>query len=135
MTVTYVEEDPSGLPQMLGELIEQNLVRDPARRRFLKPATIVVEAVDAEVAVTLRVSRTGIAIARGEDARPDITVRADGRALLDLLAVRQRFGFADPLSREGRAILWDTVRGEIEVRPLIRRLPALRRLTMLLSPH
>jgi hypothetical protein len=62
-------------------------------------------------------------------------VRADGRALLDLLAVRQRVGFADPLTREGRAILWDTLRGEIRVRPLVRRLPTLRRLTMLLSPH
>jgi ubiquinone biosynthesis protein UbiJ len=135
VTVSYLDEDPSGLPQMLGQLIEQNLARDPSRRRLLRRATIVIEAVDAEVAATLRVSHDGIAIAWGEDGHPDITVRADGRALLDLLAVRQRFGFADPLTREGRAILWDTARGEIRVRPLIRRLPALRRLTMLLSPH
>lgn len=135
MTVTYADDDPSGLPQMLGDLIEQNLARDPSRRRLLKPATIVIAAVDAEVAATLHVAATGVEISWGEDPRPDITVRADGRALLDLLAVKQRFGFADPLTHEGRAILWDTARGEIRVRPLIRRLPALRRLTMLLSPH
>ena len=135
MIVTYLDEDPSGLPQMLGQLIEQNMVRDPSRDRLLKPATVVIEAVDAEIAATLRISLGGVAIAKGEDPRPDVTVRADGRALLDLLAVRQRFGFADPLAREGRAILWDTIRGEIRVRPLIRRLPTLRRLTMLLSPH
>jgi hypothetical protein len=135
VTVTYADDDPGGLPKMLGDLIEQNLARDPSRRRLLRPATIVIAAVDAEVAATLRVAATGVAISWGEDPCPDITVRADGRALLDLLAVKQRFGFADPLTREGRAILWDTVRGEIRVRPLIRRLPALRRLTMLLSPH
>jgi hypothetical protein len=135
VTVTYVDDDPSGLPQMLGQLIEQNLARDPDRRRLLRPATIVIEAVDAEVAATLRVAATGVEIAWGEDPHPDITVRADGRALLDLLAVRQRVGVADPLTREGRAILWDTLRGEIRVRPLVRRLPTLRRLTMLLSPH
>jgi hypothetical protein len=135
VTVTYLDDDPSGLPQMLGELIEQNLVRRPERRRLLKRSTVVIEAVDAEVAATLRISPAGVVISWGEVPRPDITVRADGRALLDLLAVRQRFGFADPLSRDGRAILWDTVRGEISVRPLIRRMPALRRLTMLLSPH
>lgn len=135
MTVTYLDDDPSGLPQMLGELIEQNLARDPGRERLLRPATIVIEAVDAEVAASLRVNRDGVEIAWGERPDADITVRADGRALLDLLAVRQRLGFADPLTREGRAILWDTVRGEIRVRPLLRRLPTLRRLTMLLSPH
>jgi hypothetical protein len=52
-----------------------------------------------------------------------------------MLAAKQRFGFADPLTRAGRAILWAIVRGEIEAQPLIRRLPTLRRLTMLLSPH
>jgi ubiquinone biosynthesis protein UbiJ len=135
VTVTYVDDDPSGLPQMLGQLIEQNLARDPSRRRLLKRATIVIEAVDAQVTSTLRITPGGVEIAWGEDGRPDITVRADGRALLDLLAVRQRFGFADPFNREGRAILMDTIRGEIRVRPLIRRLPTLRRLTMLLSPH
>lgn len=135
MIVTYGPEDPSGLPQMLGELIEQNLARDPSRRRLLRRATIVIEALDAEVAATLRISEASIAISWGEVPDPDVAVRADGRALLDLLAVRQRFGFADPLSREGRAILWDTVRGRIHVRPLVRRLPVLRRLTMLLSPH
>jgi hypothetical protein len=133
--VTYGSEDPSGLPQMLGELIEQNLARDPSRRRLLRPATIVIEAVDAEIAATLRISAASVEVSRGEALDPDVVIRADGRALLDLLAVRQRFGFADPLTREGRAILWDTLRGEIHVRPLVRRLPVLRRLTMLLSPH
>lgn len=135
MSVSYLDDDPSGLPQMLGDLIQQNLVRDPARRRLLKPGSVVIEAVDADVAATLRFSPGEVQIAWGEDPHADVTVRAEGRALLDLLGVRQRFGFADPLTREGRAILWGTLRGEIRVRPLIRRLPTLRRLTMLLSPH
>ena len=135
MSVVYLDEDPNGLPKMLGDLIEQNLDRDPARGSLLKKASVVIEAVDAQVAATLRFSPGEVLIASGEDPNADVTVRADGRVLLDLLGARQRFGFADPLTREGRAILRDTLRGEIRVRPLIRRLPTLRRLTMLLSPH
>lgn len=62
-----------------------------------------------------------------------MVVAASAERLLQLAAAPLRFGVPDPLTREGRAILADILAGRVRVRGLLRRLPAVRRLTMLLS--
>lgn len=133
MSVSFADEEPVGLARMLGDLIEQNLARDPSRRRLLKRAVIAVTATDAEVSVTLHISRDGVRLLNGAEPDAPVHVRSTGGRLFGLVACPLRLGLPDPFSREGRAIVADLIRGRTRIRGLLLRLPAVRRLTMLLS--
>jgi hypothetical protein len=133
VTVTYADAEPSGLATMLGQLIEQNLARDPSRRRLLRPAIATIQSTDAGVTVSLRVSGDGVVLSDGGAERPDVVVRADSSALLDLAASPLLFGLPSPFAARGRGLLLDIARRRVRVGGLARHLPAVRRLTMLLS--
>jgi hypothetical protein len=133
VSVTYGDPEPSGLARMLGQLIEQNLARDPSRRRLLRPAVVTIESTDADVTVTLRFTGDGVQLTEGSAARAHVLVRADSAALLDLAASPLLLGLPSPLDARGRSLLLDITRRRVRVRGLARHLPAVRRLTMLLS--
>jgi hypothetical protein len=132
-TIRFVDQTPSGLASMLGDLLGQNLVRDPGRRRLLVPAVSAVDAPDAGVAVTIAVTPATIAVADGVDTRATVRVRADSGRLLALVAAPLRFGLPDLLHGEGRAVVADLLRGRLRVRGLLRHPRQVARLTMLLS--
>jgi hypothetical protein len=120
---------------MLGQLIEQNLARDPSRRRLLRPAVATIESTDAEVTVTLRFVDGGVEVADAAAERADVLVRADSAALLDLAASRLLLGLPSPFDARARGLLLDIARRRVRVRGLGRHLPVVRRLTMLLSAN
>lgn len=132
-TVTFADAEPNGLAEMLGALIDQNLQRDPERRRFLRPAVVVLAATDAGVRVTARITPVGVELANGADPRADLEVTADARRLLDLAAVPLRLGLPDPLTPRGREVVRAVVRGRLRVRGLARHPFRLMRLQRLLS--
>jgi hypothetical protein len=131
--VVYADAAPGGLASMLGGLIEQNLARDPARRRLLRPAVYSIEAPDAGVAVTLHVDPAGVRVAEGPDPAASVHVRADAARLLAIAGAPLRFGFPDPLTGAGRSILTDILRGKVRIRGLLRHPMRVSRLTLLLS--
>lgn len=133
MTVSFADDEPNGLAELLGGLIEQNLARDPSRHRLLKPAIVALESIDGEVAVTLHFRDGAVTIENGVHADAHVHVKAQGRALLELAGAPLRFGLPDAFHVDGRAVLVDILRREVKVRGLIASLPAVRRLTMLLS--
>jgi hypothetical protein len=67
------------------------------------------------------------------DPAARVVVRADSLRLLELAAAPLRFGLPDVFTPEGRAVLAAIATGRVRVRGLVLRLPAVRRLTMLLS--
>ena len=131
--VIYADAEPSGLASLLGGLIEQNLARDPARERLLKPSLVAITAPDAGVAVTLRIDAHRVVVIEGSDDAAAIEVSADSARLLALTAAPLRFGLPDPLRPEGRAALLDVVSGRVNIRGLLTHLRGVARLTMLLS--
>ncbi len=133
MSVTFRRDDPVGLVAIVGDLLVANLARDPGRRRLLRDEASALQAIDAGVGVTVRCTRSGVVVTSGADPAARVVVAASAARLLQLAAVPLRFGLPDPLTREGRAILADILAGRVRVRGLLRRLPAVRRLTMLLS--
>jgi hypothetical protein len=132
-TFVAYAESPSGLSSMLGDLIEQNLARDPSRRRLLKPSVYAIEATDAQIAVTLRVHRHGVRIEEGLDPTAVVRIRADSSALLSIPAAPLRLGFPDLASPQGRRVLGDILRGRVKISGLIRHPALVTRLTLLLS--
>lgn len=132
-TVTFADAEPNGLAATLGSLIEQNLERDPERRRLLRPAVAVLAATDADVRVTARITSAGVELANGGDPQADLEVATDARRLLDLAAVPLRLGLPDPLTPRGREVVRAVVRGRLRVRGLARHPVRLMRLQRLLS--
>jgi hypothetical protein len=131
--VIYADAVPTGLASMLGGLIEQNLARDPGRRRLLRSAVYTIEAPDAGVAVTLHVDPTGVRVAEGPDPTASVRVRADSARLLSIAGVPLRFGFPDALTGPGRSVLADILRGKVRIGGLVRHPMLVSRLTLLLS--
>ena len=133
MTVVYGTEEPSGFASMVGGLIEQNLERDPTRRRLLRPSCATLTAPDAGVAVTVRTGAGTVEVRDGEDPAAHVAIRADSDRLLGLTTAPLRFGLPDPLDARGRAVLRDVLSGRIRIRGMLTHPRRLARLSSLLS--
>jgi len=133
VSVTVVGPEPSGLASMVAELIEQNLARDPERRRLLRRSVAVLDAPDAEVTVFLRIDPEGVRVGDGDVPDAHVRIRADSGRLLDLTTAPLRLGLPDPLAPEGRAIVRDLFAGRLRIRGLLSHPFRLARLTKLLS--
>jgi hypothetical protein len=131
--VEYPDPEPSGLATMIGTLIEQNLERDPARLRLLRPSVAAIEAPDAGVAVTVRTSPGRVVVVNGADPDAHVGVTADSSTLLQLTGAPLRFGLPDALDPRGRAVLRDVLTRRVRIRGLASHPRRLARLTMLLS--
>jgi hypothetical protein len=133
--VSFVHVDPgaTGLPAMLGQLIEQNLERDPRRRRVLRPSIVSIRVPDADISASVRIRPAGVEVRPGLDPDAQVVIRADADRVLALTAVPLRFGFPDVLRAGGRAVVRDLLAGRIRVRGLLRHPVRVARLSMLLS--
>jgi hypothetical protein len=133
VSVVLVDREPSGLASMLAGLIEQNLERDPGRRRLLHPALVSITAPDAEVSVTLRIAPEGVELADGADPTAELAIVASSSSLLALTAAPLRFGLPDPVRPAGRAILGDLVARRVRIRGMLAHPRVLARVSSLLS--
>jgi hypothetical protein len=133
VSLVHVDPDASGLPAMLGQLIEQNLERDPRRRRLLRPSIVSIRVPDASVSASLHLRPEGIDVRAGLDPGAHVVIRADADRVLALTAVPLRFGFPDVFRGDGRAVIADLLGGRIRVRGLVRHPLRVARLSLLLS--
>lgn len=135
MIVTFVDAEPSGLAEMLGGLIEQNLAADPSRRKLLHPSVVTIEADDAGVDITLRIDRDAIVVAEGSDEAAQIRIHADSGRLLSVVATPLRWGLPDPFAHAGRSLIAAIARGRVRIHGLVRHPLQVIRLTKLLNVH
>lgn len=132
--VVYEDPEPNGLAAMLGGLLQANLSADPDRSRLLtRPATCTLEAIDAQVAVTITLLPGEVRVANGVGARSRVHVRADSATLLDLSRTPLRFGLPDAASAEGRAVIGKLMRRQLRIRGLLTGASVLARVGLLLS--
>ena len=135
MIVTFVDAEPSGLAEMLGGLIEQNLAADPSRRRLLRPSVVTIEADDAGVDITLRIDRDAIVVGEGSDPAAQVRIHADSGRLLSVVATPLRWGLPDPFAHAGRSLIAAIARGHVRILGLVRHPLQVIRLTKLLNVH
>jgi hypothetical protein len=132
--IEYADAEPNGLAAMIGGLIETNVSAHPERARlFSPPAMVGIEARDAQVACTVRLSPDGVSVANGLTGRPAVVVRADTVTLTDLTTTPLRLGFPDALTPAGRAVSAKLLKGDLEVRGMLRHPAVVSRLNRLLS--
>lgn len=133
MTVVYVDDEPSGLATMVGGLIEQNIERDPARRRLLRPAVTSITVPDVGIAITVRTGTGDVEVRDGADPAAHIAITADSAELLELTSAPLRFGLPDLFDPAGRAVLRNVLSRRVRIRGLLRHPRRLARLSSLLS--
>ncbi len=134
MNVEFLDPEPNGLAELLGELIRANLEHHPERVELLKRADVDITVPDAEVSVTVRVAPDRVTIGNGHSiGGSHLHVRADSLALVEFSSVPLRFGFPDPLTRGGRRVLGMVLRREIVIDGLVFHPGKLSRLSRLLS--
>lgn len=133
--VRFSDTEPSGLATIVGQLISQNIARDPSRLGLLRAGVVSIEALDAGVAITLRFASGSVEVTDDRDPGAIVTVRADAGRLLDLVGAPLRYGLPDALDPAGRAVLADLLARRIVVRGLLRHPRTVVRLTRLLSVY
>ncbi|MEP6972861.1 MAG: hypothetical protein ABI869_01815 [Actinomycetota bacterium] len=133
MTVVYGDDEPSGLATMVGGLIEQNIERDPARRRLLRPAVTSISVPDVGVAITVRTMAGRVEVRDGADTAAQIAITADSAKLLELTSAPLRFGLPDLFDPRGRGVLRDLLSRRVRIRGLLRHPRRLARASALLS--
>lgn len=132
--VVFADEAPNGLATMIGGLIEANLAHHPQRAELLREAVIDLEAVDAEVAVSIRLAPGSVTIANGRsNPGADLRLRADSMSLVELAGMPLRLGFPDALHREGRRVVRQIASRRIRIDGMLRHPGMLSRLARLLS--
>jgi hypothetical protein len=133
VSVSVVGPHPSGLASMVAELIDQNLTRVPGRHALLGPSVVVLDALDADVTVFLRIATGEVRIGDGDVPDAHLRIRTDSGRLLDLTTAPLRFGLPDLLRPEGRSIVGDLLSRRLRIGGLLRHPVRLARLTQLLS--
>jgi hypothetical protein len=133
VTVVYGNDAPSGLATMVGGLIEQNIERDPSRRRLLRPGVTSITVPDVGVAITVRTRAGGVEVRDGADPSAQIAITADSADLLELTSAPLRFGLPDLFDPHGRAVLRNVLSRRVRIRGLLRHPRRLARLSALLS--
>jgi hypothetical protein len=133
MSVVFGSDDPSGLAAMVGGLIDQNLERDPTRRRLLRHSSTTITVPDAGVAITVRTRPGGVEVRDGADPQAHVVITADAERLLELTSAPLRFGLPDLFDPRGRAVVRDVLSGRVRIRGLLTHPRQLARLSSLLS--
>ena len=133
MTVAHGTDEPSGLASIVGGLIDQNLARDPSRRRLLRPSSATITVPDAGVAITVRTGPGAVEVRDGVDPDAQLAITADAERLLALTSAPLRFGLPDVFDARGRAVLGDVLSRRVRIRGLLLHPRQLARLSSLLS--
>lgn len=133
MTVTFADDEPNGLADLVGRLIEANLDRRPERRSLLRPAVIQLTASDAQTTATIRITEDAVLVTNGSDTLADVRVVANADDLLALSSAPLRLGLPDPFRLAGRVVIGRLAKGDVRVSGMLRHPLRLSRFTRLLS--
>ncbi len=133
MTVSFADDEPNGLADLVGRLVETNLDRRPERRSLLRPSVIQLTASDAGSTATIRITDGVVRVTNGPTAAADLRVAATAEDLLALASAPLRFGLPDALEPAGREVIRRIAVGEVRVSGMLRHPLRLSRFTRLLS--
>jgi hypothetical protein len=132
--------DHAGFRDLVDGLLAANLQRDPGRAHLItRREAVALVATDAGLAITVQLlpGAAGgpgtVLVHDGEDPWADVVVHATSGGLLELAATPLRFGLPDVAHPEGRVVLRDLIGRRIRIHGLVRRLPTVRRISLLLS--
>jgi hypothetical protein len=129
--------EDAGLAMMLAGLIRQNLEQNPDRKADFDrlDLCISIEAVDAEVVVTLEFGRGTLVVYAGTWGSPSVRLSADSQTVIELSTLRIIWGIPNLLDPVGRRLAAKLLSGKVRITGILRHASGLLRLTRLLSVY
>jgi len=112
-----------GLAGMMADLISANLRQNPERAKDFARLDVIItlEAVDAEVAVTLEFRKGSLIVHGSGHHKSAIRISASSELLLALAAVKIRLGLPALLGREAAALRRGLLSGAVRMTGAFRR--------------
>jgi len=135
--VDYADgEEASAFAQLLGGLIEANVVSRPEKLKDFHAlkARVGIIVTDIDEAVTLDFEGGHLMVRNGLEEGRDVTIRADAETVMQLSNVKVGFaGMPNYLNATGREVVGKMLTGKLRIQGLVGNLPTLNRVTRLFS--
>jgi hypothetical protein len=134
--VEYASKEPSAFAEMLGGLIEANVLANPDKRKDFESlvARVGIWVTDIDEGVTLVFDAGRLTVYNGLEPRRTITIRADAETVMSLSNLK--IGpFALPVYYDevGRGVALKLLRGKLRIDGLVTNIAILNRVTRIFS--
>jgi hypothetical protein len=134
--VEYADKEPSAFAEMLGGLIEANVLANPHKRRDFDAlsARVGFWVTDIDEGVTLVFDAGQLTVHNGLEPRRTITIRAEGETVLSLSNLKIGvFGLPVYYNDVGRGVALKLLRGKLKIDGMIANVATLNRVTRIFS--
>ena len=134
--VEYANKEPSAFAEMLGGLIEANVLANPAKKKdfdMLK-ARVAIWVTDIDEGVTLVFDAGKLTVYNGLDGERTITIRAEAETVMSLSNLKIGvFGLPVYYDDVGRGIALKLLRGRLQIEGMLPHMATLNRVTRIFS--
>jgi hypothetical protein len=134
--VTYADKEPSAFAEMLGGLIEANVLANPSKHRDFDALTarVGIWVTDIDEGVTLVFDAGRLTVHNGLEPRRALTIRAEAETVMSLSNLRIGvLGLPIYYDGEGRGVALKLLRGKLKIDGMVANIPTLNRVTRIFS--
>jgi hypothetical protein len=134
--VEYASKEPSAFAEMLGGLIEANVLANPQKKKDFDTlkARVGVWVTDIDEGVTLVFDAGRLTVYNGLEPKRTITIRAEAETVMSLSNLKiGAFGLPVYYDNGGRSIAFKLLRGKLQIEGMLRNIAALNRVTRIFS--
>lgn len=134
--VKYASKQPSAFAEMLGGLIEANVLANPAKKKDFDTlkARVGIWVTDIDEGVTLVFDAGQLAVYNGLEPDRTITIRAEAETVMSLSNLKIGvFGLPVYYDGVGREVALKLLRGRLQIKGMLRNIATLNRVTRIFS--
>jgi hypothetical protein len=134
--VGYASQEPSAFAEILGGLIEANVLARPEKKQDFDKlvARVGISATDIDESVTLVFNAGRLTVYNGLEPQRTITIRADSDTVMSLSNLKiGLLGLPVYYDEVGRGVALKLVRGKLQIDGMLSNIATLNRVTRIFS--
>jgi hypothetical protein len=134
--VMYASREPSAFAEMLGGLIEANVLASPKKKKDFDTlvARVGIWVTDIDEGVTLVFDAGTLTVYNGLEPRRTLTIRAEAETVMSLSNLKIGvFGLPVYHDGVGRGVALRLLRGRLQIEGMMANIPTLNRVTRIFS--
>jgi hypothetical protein len=134
--VEYASKEPSAFAEMLGGLIEANVLANPEKKKDFDAlkARVGIWVTDIDEGVTLVFDGGRLAVYNGLEPERTITIRAEAETVMSLSNLKIGvFGLPVYYDGVGRGVALKLLRGKLRIEGMLLNIATLNRVTRIFS--
>ena len=134
--VSYADKEPSAFAEMLGGLIEANVLANPNKQQDFEALTarVGIWVTDIDEGVTLVFESGRLTVHNGLEPRRTITIRAEGETVLNLSNLKiGLFGLPVYYDGVGRGVALKLLQGKLKIDGMLQNIATVNRVTRIFS--